>query len=203
MARRDDADRLVPERTTATRKPEITREMRANARANPDSWLYVIDEAFDPRGNVPSWAVVGAYPVDAHGEVVDDFHFNDRYRPSPRALGYPDPESDLEHLLQLVRTGHRPAEDLAPAVLDATLYVFAYSPTQRTLVGFHDTEGDVVVPACTSRSLAPRDWFCARPVRGRDVVELLAGHPLVLNPDDIATAVVSAHDLVLALAHDR
>ena len=27
--------------------PEITAEMRANARANPNTWLYVIDPALD------------------------------------------------------------------------------------------------------------------------------------------------------------
>ncbi|WP_019818902.1 type VII secretion system-associated protein [Saccharomonospora saliphila] len=203
MAQRDDADRLVPGPTAATRKPAITREMRANARANPNSWLYVIDEAFDPDGRVPSWAVVGAYPVNANGEIIDDFHPNERYRPSPRALGYPDPHTDLEHLLQLVQTGHRPAGDLPVAVLDATLYVYAYSPAQRTLVGFHDVEGTVVVPACTDRSLAPDGWPCARAVRGRDIVESLAGHPLVLNPDDVATARIAAGDLVLALARNR
>ena len=33
-------------------KPKITSEMRANARANPNSWLYVIDECSDGAGNV-------------------------------------------------------------------------------------------------------------------------------------------------------
>lgn len=195
MGQRDDSHRLVPEQAAAVRKPEITADMRANARANPGTWLYVIDEAFDPTGNVPSWAVIGAYPVNDRGEIVDDFHFNDQYRPSPQALGFPDPSSELEYLLQLIYTRHRPEEDLAPAVLDAELYVFAYTPAQRTLVGVHDLDGDVVVPAYTARALAPRDWPHARKVRGRDIIDLLGGCPLAINPDDVITALVTPEEL--------
>jgi hypothetical protein len=129
MAKPDDLAREVPGRASAL--PVITDEMRANARANPNTWLYVIDEAFDPNGRVPPWAVVGAYPVNADGDVVEDFHPNDQYRPSPKALGFPEPANELERALQLVRTGHRPAEDLPAVVLRSTLHVYAFSPEQR------------------------------------------------------------------------
>lgn len=220
MAQRDEADRMASRTTPAGRrgkqssggrhgrrgpqgKPEITEEMRANARANPNSWLYVIDEAFDPHGPVPSWAVVGAYPVSGAGEVVEDFHPNDRYRPSPRALGFPEPGNDLERLLQLVRTDHRPAEDLPSVILDATLFVYAMSPVQRTIIGFHNTDGRVMVPAYTRKSLVPAEWPHARAVLGRDIVELLAGHPVAVNPHDRITAVVPAEHLIKALADER
>lgn len=184
-------------------KPEITPEMRANARTNPNSWLYVIDEAFDARGPVPSWAVVGAYPVNGTGEVVEDFHPNDRYRPSPKALGFPEPRNELERLLQMVRTDHRPAEDLPRVILDSTLLVYALSPVQRTVIGFHNADGRVMVPAYTSKSLVPREWPHARAVLGRDIVGLLAGHPLAINPHDLITAVVPAEQLMKALAEER
>ncbi|HWD02192.1 MAG TPA: type VII secretion system-associated protein [Amycolatopsis sp.] len=184
-------------------KPEITPEMRANARANPNSWLYVIDEAFDPAGPVPSWAVVGAYPVNATGDVVEDFHPNDRYRPSPKALGFPEPRTELERLLQLVRTEHRPAEDLPKVILDSTLFVYALSPVQRTVIGFHNADGRVMVPAYTGKSLVPREWPHARAVLGRDIVSLLAGHPLAINPHERITAVVPAEHLHKALAEER
>ncbi|GHF56844.1 hypothetical protein FHX82_000091 [Amycolatopsis bartoniae] len=205
MAQRDEADELVPDPQTTGRlgKPKITEEMRANARANPNSWLYVIDEAFDPNGPVPSWAVVGAYPVNAGGAIVEDFHPNDRYRPSPKALGFPEPGNELERLLQLVRTNHRPAEDLPPVILDATLFVYAMSPLQRTVIGFHNTDGRVMVPAYTSKSLVPREWPHARAVLGRDVVPLLAGHPIAINPHDVVTAVVPAEHLEQALAREE
>ncbi|WP_236790485.1 type VII secretion system-associated protein [Amycolatopsis sp. GM8] len=204
MAQRDEADRLVPNPQTVNRlgKPKITEEMRANARANPNSWLYVIDEAFDPNGPVPSWAVVGAYPVNARGAIVEDFHPNDRYRPSPKALGFPEPANELERLLQLVRTNHRPAEDLPPVILNATLFVYAMSPLQRTVIGFHNTDGRVLVPAYTSKSLVPREWPHARAVLGRDMVPLLAGHPVTINPHEAVTAVVPAEHLEYALARE-
>ncbi|MGW3961935.1 type VII secretion system-associated protein [Amycolatopsis sp. NPDC005003] len=231
MAQRDEADRMVSQQPTgsgadrpgrhgkhnrAARRegqqarrtgkhgtPEITAEMRANARANPDSWLYVIDEAFDPNGPVPSWAVVGAYPVNGAGDVVADFHPNDRYRPSPKALGFPDPANDLEHLLQLVRTEHRPPSDLPKVVLDATLFVYAMSPVQRTVIGFHNSDGRVMVPAYTRKSLVPREWPHARAVLGRDIVDLLGGHPVAINPHDLITAVVPAEHLLKAVADER
>ncbi|MBB2498992.1 type VII secretion system-associated protein [Amycolatopsis echigonensis] len=216
MAQRDEADRMVSRTPAGKRarrnayprrgpqgKPEITPEMRANARTNPNSWLYVIDEAFDARGPVPSWAVVGAYPVNGTGEVVEDFHPNDRYRPSPKALGFPEPRNELEQLLQMVRTEHRPPEDLPRVILDSTLLVYALSPVQRTVIGFHNTDGRVMVPAYTSKSLVPREWPHARAVLGRDIVGLLAGHPLAINPHDLITAVVPAEHLMKALAEER
>jgi hypothetical protein len=205
MMQRDEASRMTqtPLRSGKPYKPEITNEMRANARANPDSWLYVIDEAFDPKEAVPSWAVVGAYPVNARGKVVEDFHPNDRYRPSPKALGFPEPGNELEQLLQLVHTDHRPADDLPKVILSSTLFVYAMSPLQRTVIGFHDPKGQVLVPAYTSKSLVPAEWPHARAVLGRDMVELLAGHPVVVNPHDVVTAVVPAEHLVRALANEK
>jgi hypothetical protein len=205
MAQRDEADRLAAQTPPAGKpgKPKITNEMRANARANPNSWLYVIDEAFDPSSSVPSWAVVGAYPVNSAGEVVEDFRPNDRYRPSPKALGFPEPANELEQLLQWVRTQHRPAGDLPRVILDSTLFLYAMSPVQRTLIGFHDAEGRVLVPAYTAKSLVPREWPHTRAVLGRDIISLLAGHPVAINPHSVVTAVVPAEYLVKALAEER
>jgi hypothetical protein len=146
---------------------------------------------------------VGAYPVNSTGDVVEDFHPNDRYRPSPKALGFPEPSNDLEQLLQLVRTKHRPAGDLPRVILDSTLFVYAMSPVQRTVIGFHDADGRVLVPAYTAKSLVPREWPHARAVLGRDMVSLLAGHPVAINPHDVVTAVVPAEHLVKALAEEQ
>lgn len=202
MAQRDDASWLDAKPGAGQQPPEITAEMRANARANPNSWLYVIDEEFDPSGQVPSWAVVGAYPVNDSGVIVADFHPNDQYRPSPRALGFPAPRTKLERMLQMVRTRHLPPEDLPGAILDATLFVYAMSQAQRTVIGFHDQDGRVLVPAYTSKAMVPPDWPHARAVRGRDMVDLLDGHPVVINPHSLVTAVVPAAHLIRARAEN-
>ncbi|WP_410656177.1 type VII secretion system-associated protein [Amycolatopsis sp. lyj-112] len=206
MAQRDEADRLASSpagKRGKPHKPKITEEMRANAKANPNSWLYVIDEAFDPNGPVPSWAVVGAYPVNGAGDIVEDFHPNDRYRPSPKALGFPDPRNELEQLLQLVRTNHRPVADLPRVFLDSTLFVYALSPVQRTVIGFHNTDGQVLVPAYTAKALVPSEWPHARAVLGRDMVPLLAGHPVTINPHDRLTAIVPSEHLEKALLEEQ
>lgn len=200
MPQPDEADRLIPRRERG--RPPITEAMRDNARRNPDSWLYVIDEAFDPDSKVPPWAVVGAYPVDDEGEIIPDFHPNETYRPSPKALGFPEPETELERLLQLVRTKHRSASDLPAAVLRSTLYVYAVSPTQNNLTGFYDKSGRVVVPAYTNRSFVPRDWPGARKLTGKQVLPHLAGHPLAINPDGLVTAVIPAEHLLAAAGND-
>lgn len=203
MAERDGAGWLDPEPGVGQQPPQITAEMRANARKNPNSWLYVIDEAFDSNGQVPSWAVVGAYPVNGSGVIVADFHPNEQYLPSPRALGLPDPSNALERKLQLVRAKHLRPEDLPRVVLDATLRVYAMSPAQRTLIGFHDQHGRVGVPAYTSKSLVPCDWPHSRAVMGWDIVDLLAGHPLKINPNSLVAAVVPAAQLIRARAEER
>lgn len=204
MTQRPESNRMTqtPLRSRKRYKPAITEEMRANARANPESWLYVIDEAFDPNGRVPSWAVVGAYPVNARGKIVEDFHPNDRYRPSPKALGFPEPQTDLERFMQLVHTKHRSSDELPAVVLSSTLFVYAMSPVQRTVVGFHNPTGQVLVPAYTSKSLVPKEWPHARAISGREVVDLLAGHPLAINPHDVVTVVMPAEHLVRALTRE-
>src|SRR3954463_8230400 len=99
--------------------PEITPAMRASARANPNTWLYVIDPALDADADVPPWGVVGAYPVGADGEIVRAFRRNTAYRPSPAALRMPEPSSDLERTLQLVSVGHVLRGELPAAGLRA------------------------------------------------------------------------------------
>ncbi|CRK60438.1 putative ADP-ribosylglycohydrolase [Alloactinosynnema sp. L-07] len=176
-------------------EPEITLDMRAGARSNPNSWLYVIDPAFGPDEDVPPWGVVGAYPVDEHGEIGDAFRRNDDYRPSPTALRLPVPSNPLEKLLQLIHTRHRDQRDLLPAVLDSTLLLYAGSPDDRGVTGFPNHDGTVMVPACTSAAHVPTQWPGWREVTGRELVGLLYGHPLVVNPAGPITALVPAAHL--------
>lgn len=63
--------------------PPITERMRADARGNPGSWLYILDPDFplDADGSPPEHAYLGAYLVDANGEIDENFRPNDTYRP--------------------------------------------------------------------------------------------------------------------------
>ncbi len=178
--------------------PEITAEMRAAARANPGTWLYVIDPAFDADADIPPWGVVGAYPVNPRGEIGAAFRRNTEYRPSPTALRMPEPASDLERTLQLIRSGHADQATLPGAVLEASLLLYAGSPEDRSVTGFPARHGTVMVPACTSVACVPSAWPGWREVRGRDLAPLLYGHPLVLNPAGPISAMIPAVHLTRA-----
>jgi hypothetical protein len=176
-------------------RPDITPEMRASAKSNPNTWLYVIDSLFESEADVPPWGVVGAYPVDAGGEIEDDFQPNEKYRPSPQALRMPAPPSPLDELLQLIRTGHRDATELPPALKDATLLLYARSAQEYDVVGFPDREGRVFVPVCTSEDYVPAAWPGWRLVTGATLGPLLDGYPLLVNPIGPISAIVPAAQL--------
>jgi hypothetical protein len=182
-------------------RPAITAEMRAAARENPNSWLYVIDPALDPDGEVPPSGVIGMYPVNERGEIEDAFQPNAGYRPSPVV-------PDLDRLLELVRDGERDQAELLPAVLAARLLLYAAGPADTSVTGFPnrrdrlalrqraDEENTVVVPVCTAPAHVPPAWPGWREITGRDLVPLLHGHPLVINPSGPVTAAIPAADLV-------
>ena len=182
--------------------PPITDGMRESALHNPNSWLYVIDPAFDPNSEVPPWGIVGAYPVDAFGEIESRFARNDTYRPSPRALGWPEPTTQLERMIQLAKAGHRAARELPAAVLDATLLVYARFDADG-LLAFPDRYSKrLVVPACTSADQVPAHWPGWRRVRGSDLVPALGDCPLAINADGPISAIIPAQ-LLRAFAAQR
>jgi hypothetical protein len=178
--------------------PEITPEMRAAALSNPNSWLYVIDPALDPDDDVPPWGVVGAYPVNEFGQIDEAFEPNAEYRPTPVAIKEPDSAAVLEALLERVRAGERPERDLLPAVLAARLLLYAGSAEDGSVTGFPNRDGSVMVPACTSPERVPAAWPGWREVSGRDLLPLLYGHPLVINPSGPVTALIPADHLLAA-----
>jgi len=182
-----DAEQVTP--------PEITPEMRASAMANPNTWLYVIDPAFDADADIPPWGVVGAYPVDAAGQIDMSFRRNTEYRPSPTALRMPEPASDLEQLLQLIKAGHRDQAELPPAVLRAKLLLYATSQEDRSVTAFPARQGTVMVPVCTSVAYVPQAWPGWREISGRELAPLLYGHPLVINPAGPISAMIPAKHL--------
>jgi hypothetical protein len=175
-----------------TPSPEITPRMRASAMANPNTWLYVIDPAFDADADIPPWGVVGAYRVDAEGEIGPMFRRNTEYRPSPTALGMSHAASDLERLLQWITSGHRDESELPAAVLRSRLLVYAAGPDDRSVTAFPDRSGRIMVPVCTSVACVPAAWPGWREVLGRDLAAQLSGHPLVINPIGPITALLPA-----------
>jgi len=60
---------------------EITEEVIQAARENPGGWVYKIEGSFGPTEYVPPAAVVGAWKVDANGDLTGEFIPNPQYRP--------------------------------------------------------------------------------------------------------------------------
>lgn len=60
---------------------EITDDVIKAARENPSGWVYKIEGAFAPDQYVPPEAVVGAWKVDANGNLTGEFAKNPKYQP--------------------------------------------------------------------------------------------------------------------------
>ena len=57
-------------------------EAIAEARENPGGWVYEISEGYDPNGEVPPEAILGAWQVDDSGNIVGEFRPNPNYKPA-------------------------------------------------------------------------------------------------------------------------
>ncbi len=157
--------------------PPVTDQMRRAARAQPGSWIYVIDPAFDPNGEVPPEGIVGAYPVDEAGEIGDPFAPNPRYRPTPRGLRLPDPTDRLDALLQEVATGWAAEGQLLAELVDGPVWLLA-GPAKQVFVA-EDPDGRRVV------------WLFTDPVHAEQSVgdhelqEMTAPEILEVVPADV------------------
>tara|TARA_R110002110_G_scaffold415856_1_gene658386 strand:- start:28600 stop:28806 length:207 start_codon:yes stop_codon:yes gene_type:complete len=56
-------------------------EIIKEAKANPNGWVYKIDQKYDLSGDIPPEAIVGAWAVDSKGEITGDFIQNKKYIP--------------------------------------------------------------------------------------------------------------------------
>jgi len=178
-----------------TPPPAITPRMRASAQANPNTWLYVIDPAFDEEADIPPWGVVGAYRVTPSGSIDPTFRRNTEYRPSPAAMRMPTAATDLERLLQWITSGHREEAALPEAVRQARLLIYATSPDDQAVTAFPARTGRIMVPACTSVAHVPAAWPGWREVPGRELAAQLGDCPLVINPIGPITALLPANAL--------
>lgn len=139
----------------------------------PGTWLYSIDPMYDPKGTVPPFAVIGAWPVDGGGSP-GAFQRNPDYRPSPVSLGLARPTDPVDAAVQLAATGHGPEEAVAEALAGATVYV----PDEGTadVAVYEDAEGRFV-PVLTHPGHAPADVPGLRAVNGAELARVL--------PDDL------------------
>jgi hypothetical protein len=71
--------------TNKSLEHEITEDVIQAATSNPGGWVYKIDGVFGPDEDVPPEAVVGAWQVDASGNLTGEFIANAKYQSKTRA----------------------------------------------------------------------------------------------------------------------
>lgn len=176
--------------------PALTGALRAQAKRAPGSRRYSIDPAYDPRGTVPPYAVIGAWPVDQRGEP-GPFSRNPNYRPSPMALGLPVPTDAVDAAMQLAGTGHGSEADLVRRLAGATVYLV---PTAEAGPALHSDAEGRFVPVLTDPKHAPS---AAPQLQAIPCAQLLAFLPadvaLKLNPGSRVSVRVPSADVRGAL----
>ena len=182
--------------------PPIPDSIREAGRLAPDHWLGMVDPAWTGEGTPPNWALVGQWRSSPEGEIVE-WRDNEEYRPSPSALGWPEPADDVDTAIQLAASGYGPGEavtDALAALPEAAVFV---TPEGDLLPATAPDGTTRVIPAFTSPGYlhaAGRLAFVLMSVR--ELAERIpADHVLYLNPSAAVSMTVETGMLREALKH--
>lgn len=191
-------DERGPQVTAPLTSPPITDALRAQARANPGAWVYAVDPEFDGSDRVPPEGIVGAWRSDDRGELSGEFTPNPRYVPSPPARGWPVPASKLERVLQLVRAGHAPGEELDREF--ASSDVFVYSRPEGGIFVAPDGDDGRLAYAFTDAAKATASGYTDHAaIRGDQLAAALpAGVRIALNPGSEVSVIIDPADITSA-----
>jgi hypothetical protein len=176
--------------------PPVPDDIREAARLAPDHWLGMVDPTWTGDGAPPEWAVVGQWRSGPDGEIVE-WQDNEDYRPSPRALGWPEPSDDVDAAVQLAATGYGSGEAVTAALATRPEVAVFVLPGGEPLSATAPDGATPVVPVFTS----PVHLHSA----GRLAFELMAlpelverlpeGHLLYLNPSAAVSMAVETEVL--------
>ncbi|MDN3271156.1 type VII secretion system-associated protein [Streptomyces sp. MA15] len=161
--------------------PPVPDDIREAGRLAPDHWLGVVDPMWSGEGRPPEWAMTGRWRSGLDGEIVE-WEDNPEYRPSPRALGWPEPEDEVDRAVQLASTGYGPGEAV-PAALAGREVAVLTAPGGGPLTAAAP-DGTPVVPVFTSPVFLNTAGRFAFELVGADdlVTRVPEGHALYLNP---------------------
>lgn len=137
----------TPDDGAVDNSPPIPDEIREAARLAPDHWLSMVDPTWTGEGQPPDRVIVGRWRSSLEGEIVE-WQDNPDYQPSPRALGWPEPEDDVDQAVQLAATGYGSAEAVPKALADYEVAVLT-SPGGG-LLSVTTPEGVAALPLYTS-----------------------------------------------------
>ncbi|MFE0440213.1 type VII secretion system-associated protein [Streptomyces nigra] len=164
------------------------------AKAAPDHWLFLTDPAYQGEYPPPEWAVVGQWRSDSEGVIVE-WETNEDYKPSPEAMGWPEPLDEVDRAIQLATTGYGPVEDVTEALARAELSVLVTADGEPVRAA--TTDGAAVVLAYTSspflHSLGP---LRSEKLPIADLLDRIPpGHSLSLNSSAAVNMVLTADGL--------
>ncbi len=185
--------------TTSPTSPPVTDALRAEARANPGAWVYAVDPGFNGSADVPPQGIVGAWRSDEKGQLSEDFTPNPQYRPTPQARGWNEPQTKLEHVLQLVLAGYLPDEQLTREFASADVFVFS-RPGGGIFLAPAEDGGDQLVYAYTDTEKAIASGYAEHTsMRGSDLAAALPAEVrIALNAGSRVSAILVPSDVVSA-----
>ncbi|MFE2719113.1 type VII secretion system-associated protein [Streptomyces mirabilis] len=186
-------------RRTFAPPPEPTETLREAAALAPDHWLGMVDPAWQGDGPPPAWALVGRWRSGPTGRI-EEWQDNSDYRPSPEALGWPEPTDEVDAAVQLASTGYGPAEDVSRSLAGAEVAVLVSHDGIPLTASAPD--GTPVLPVYTSLTHVQAAGRLAYELMTvAELVERLpAGHLLYLNPTGAVSMLVETEPLLEVLA---
>jgi hypothetical protein len=143
----------------------------------------MVDPAWSGEDAPPSWAVVGQWRSSPEGEIVE-WRDNEEYRPSPSALGWPEPIDEVDAAAQLAATGYGPGDAVTEALAALPEAAVFVTPEGDPLPATAPDGTTRVIPVFTSPAYLHAAGRLAYELIGvRSLVDRLpADHVLYLNP---------------------
>ncbi|MEV1048897.1 type VII secretion system-associated protein [Streptomyces sp. NPDC049916] len=92
------------------------------ARRAPGHWVGIADPEWTEERTPPQWAVLGEWRSDEDGGV-GEYRANPAYRPSARALGWPEPTDPVDAAAQRAATGYGSVDAALAALAEADVAV--------------------------------------------------------------------------------
>ncbi|MEU9380398.1 type VII secretion system-associated protein [Streptomyces sp. NPDC048279] len=198
-----EADGTAPAGRRDEDMPTPPEEFVSAARLAPDHWFYLPDPTWEGEGPPPEWAVLGRWRSDRTGEIVE-WESNDEYRPSPEALGWPEPVGPVDAAVQRAATGYGEEAEVPRALAEADVAVMVEDDGALMVTTAPDDEPAVPVFTPSPHLEADLPPHTVMPVR--DLISLLptgAERLLYLSPSAPVAMTVVAEALRLLLGLDE
>ncbi|MDX3849483.1 type VII secretion system-associated protein [Streptomyces sp. AK02-01A] len=179
--------------------PDAPEDIREAARIAPDHWFGMVDPTWRGHGNPPAWAVIGEWRSGTDGEI-EEWRENEDYRPSPAALGWPDPTDSIDQAVQLAVTGYGRAENVIRLLATANVQILL-TPDDLPLAAW-TTDNLPVVPIFTSDDhVRTLSGLGSRTLPMADVMgQLPSRHRVYVNPTGAVGMVIETEPLNAAIA---